>query len=381
MSDAEAELEVAATLGQSLLQHNDVLRARHDSLAARLSTPGSPALPPSMTLSPSLASFVGISASSPRPGSSGGTMQRTVSSPPLGVDENEPPVRTMAFDSFTVPSPRKRRSRQRQSTVSTSHSIASSLDLGRPTAPVGRTAESAALEQLEARNLELAMQLEELQAETARADRHGKQRLRKLDREIVNLRDELAQAGQSQVELERKLALRPSEPSPPLSGRTRQTSGGSVFVDPDGRDYEWPPKPPAMSRAPLASPVLPPASDPDNGEPSQSFPPTTPTRSSSLGELDPCTPTTSSAARGESAVVAELVAKIAELESANLTISAEREDMDERLARAQMEMDSMRRSYELLEDELIRSERDKLDYPDRRSIAWSEVRSHCLRLV
>ena len=71
------------------------------------------------------------------------------------------------------------------------------------------------------------------------------------------------------------------------------------------------------------------------------------------------------------------MAKIAELESANLTISAEREDMDERLARAQMEMDSMRRSYELLEDELIRSERDKLDYPDRRSIAWSEVRSHC----
>lgn len=264
------------------------------------------------------------------------------------VGEVEEPTKG---DRFTQPTQRRRTRTQ----SARSSYIGTPVQETRQAVPA-----SPYLATLDARNVELSSQLEDLQAETARADRVGKQKLRKLDKELAGLREELDRALNNNQELEQKLAASASLAHHAAVAQAKVASVARSDDDEESvaGEFAWPAQ--LTSVAPMARRRR------VSTDVSSSSPASTPTLvhidlpplddETSQAPSEAITPELSRNGNTETLIVAQLLAKIDELESTNDSISAHREELDERLGRAQVELDGLRRSYEELESDLRQQE-------------------------
>jgi len=225
------------------------------------------------------------------------------------------------------------------------------------------SASPAALAFLAEQNDKLQSRISELENETNEADQSGKQKLRKLEKEIEALRSELELLEQRNGELEQKVQVVPTvveedEEAERLKlakkERLRAFRRLSRTVDDDGPHYQD--FAPSSSRSSIAS-VLTPRTKRTSGSPDDS-PPLIPTPLSPvLSETELPSPGTSRVSTmrqssGETAVVIQLLRKIEELERANQEFNLQHAQTDHKLRRVGLEADEMRIAYEGLEDEV-----------------------------
>lgn len=171
-------------------------------------------------------------------------------------------------------------------------------------------------------NYQLNMQITELEANTERAEREGKKKLRKLERELKILREELIRSEQRTQSLEdSQRSLAASVKRAPLSRR-------------DSKQLDMEPLSP-RGPAGLASPYKAAFSQRSESE--------------ATGESDS---RAAEAKPQQSEIVDLLVAKIEELQFANETFAGERDVLLARLASAQNEVDDIKRQCEELEDQV-----------------------------
>ncbi|KAF7792924.1 hypothetical protein EIP86_004026 [Pleurotus ostreatoroseus] len=348
----ESELGLTSALCKNLYDENVHLKTKHDALLARLPKQGPSPLPsPTRSLSPlppGSPHYYSIS----RPGS--------------------PIVRT---------SPVARHARRISVTPSE-------------------------LTLLADQNEELLEKLEQLEEESAQADLAGKRKLRKLEREIMGLREELEKTRAKGDELEQKVTVHALSEDELLRRRREErerreerakalrekssaaSSAGSTgdgSLDEPVRDFAPPPELPSLKNA-IKSPGTPsinlagralsplppftsarkltsPMSEP---LPLQTVPEDTPSiRSESRLRVHPrpklpsgassyFPPTTQESTTHvpslEYAVITQLLAKIRELEETNTQISSDQKATAERLQAAQWDAESISRAYECLVD-------------------------------
>ena len=217
-------------------------------------------------------------------------------------------------------------------------------------------------------NSELLQKLEKLEAETAQANLAGRRRLGKLEKEIDVLREELDQHRTRSDALQLQVARgdeetrrRRQEWSERVRAHRNHMSGSSWAFSSDGeggvRDFA----PSANNRPSLPSvvlkqPVLPAAPDTDSlthhhdihigsdspAEAPSTLPPS-PQRSPSLSAVPP--------PAGESALFAQLVSKVRELEVTNSQILESQRDTATKLQEAQIEAEGIRRLYAFLDEQ------------------------------
>lgn len=219
-------------------------------------------------------------------------------------------------------------------------------------------------------NAELLDKLERLEAESARADQAGKQRLRKLEREILLLQEELEETQAKEAELEQAQAHAAVSGSGEEARRRkeereervrvyREKAGSSVestdtvvdlqaikdFAPPSGS--RWPTKArissastvtqfSASSQTAVEKPVFPQLDllQPD---------------AASTTRIRPRFLSTRAPSGAESAIVSQLLHKIRELEETNAQISKEQQLTEDQLRSAQWDAESIRRVYDCLD--------------------------------
>lgn len=215
-------------------------------------------------------------------------------------------------------------------------------------------------------NVELLQKLEKLEAESTQANLAGRRRLGKLEKEIDVLRGELDQhrtqsdALQLQVERgeEEKARRRRQEWNERVRAHRSNKSGSSwaFSSDVDGSVRDFAPNSNSgSSRATLSSaackPTLPTAPDTASLSPF-------PSSDISAEAPDPCPPSPQESLAmpafpspaGESALVAQLVSKVRELEFTNEQILESQRNTATKLHEAQIEAEGIRRLYAFLDE-------------------------------
>ncbi|PSS35466.1 hypothetical protein PHLCEN_2v1621 [Hermanssonia centrifuga] len=233
-------------------------------------------------------------------------------------------------------------------------------------------------------NAELLDKLEKLEEESAHADLAGKRKLRKLEREIQGLREELEKTQAKGVELEEKakevlamsedevmkrkreereekmralresLKVASSDPSPStiatlsLGEEVRDFAPGRELSRSTASSSSTKTSPSPISHAlPLPTKVLSApgtiTSIPEEPGPSSTsyFPRLSDTQPQLQSQPPPL----------EYAIISQLLSKIRELEETNAEISQEQKATAERLQAAQWDAESIRRAYDCLSDE------------------------------
>jgi predicted RNase H-like nuclease (RuvC/YqgF family) len=230
-------------------------------------------------------------------------------------------------------------------------------------------------QQLASQNAELEEQLQDLELELQRADTSGKKKLRKLDRELDTLRQELQSALDRNRELEESLQ------------RDKKSSSGSITVSSTHRITN-------ARRLAADSPhthhaqeiSLPPDTDSNEGL----YSPSLPSVESAFPASQILQHTASHALSterdgpeaSEAVIVSQLLQKIAELKETNAAIEQDKEQMDAKLQKASEEFEEMKRKYDFLEDRVIEAEvrAHRVIGWDRRATigwysGWEQVRS------
>ncbi|TFY51373.1 hypothetical protein EVJ58_g10604 [Rhodofomes roseus] len=313
----ETELSLTSTIIKSLYKDNVELKTKHETLLSRL--PSSPA------------STAPASPIAPTP--------YRILSPPY-PDTSLP--RSPDYADTSLPMPFVRHTRRISVTPS---------DLTR----------------LADQNAELLDKLERLEAESSKSDQAGKRKLRKLEREIQLLHQELEETQAKEVELEQvKLAVSLSEEEAQRRKEEREervrvfrekagssVSGSDTAADPEEiKDFAPPSElrspgsiripsasssqPSASSPEPVAKPILPPLEVPE--------PDILP-----ASRIRPRFLSTRTPSGAESAIVSQLLHKIRELEETNAQISKEQQLNEEQLRSAQWDAESIRRVYDCLD--------------------------------
>ena len=286
------ELGVAAAVGKQLLETNLTLRQRHASIVSKTSP-----MPP--TLSP-------LMMNSPTP-----------------ADALSPPMTPIASPSVYHRTP--------GTTGSSRHSRRLS------TTP-------AQLSMLNKQNEELLAALANIQDETAAADLEGKQKLRKLEKEIAGLRSELESSHEKNNELESKIDTVQADQEHQRQ-RSRDldvasTSGSKTITAENEERSQSPfsfPNFAPLSTTPLKKAFERQAME-ESAEPNLvAFPSSDPAESQPSAEY---------------LLLSKLLAKIEELESTNRQILARHRETDSRLRNATNRSDALQKVYATLEDEM-----------------------------
>ncbi|KAI0268218.1 hypothetical protein BC834DRAFT_968426 [Gloeopeniophorella convolvens] len=285
--ERERELTMTSELSKNLYNSNITLEEKHKALLARL--PSASALTPRTT-----------PASSPAP--------------------------TPEYHTTTLPPLRSQRTRR----ISVSPSDLSLLS---------------------DQNAELLQKLEKLEAESGQADLAGRRRLGKLEKEIDFLREELDQyrargeALQLQVQRDEESRKRKQEWDDRV--RAHRGKSGSQAEETDAEDSvrDFAPN----SRRPMPPLVIPKPTVRVAAE-DMPLPPSATSSSHNIFVFpshpspSPATPV-ASPSTGESALVAQLVCKVRELELANEQIQESQRDTATKLHEAQLEAEGIRRLY------------------------------------
>lgn len=351
--DRENELGLTSAVCKNLYQENVNLKTKHDALISRL--------PPSQPMSP-----IG----SPSPSS------LSLSSPFVF-----PPSVSASSTLSHPPSPSVYRRHARRISVTPSE--------------ISRLADQ---------NSELMLKLERLEVESAQADQAGRRQLRKLEREIQLLKDELERTQARSAELEEKAGnqgaevdeeereVKKREREEKLKGIRAKTvteegeeevrdfaPGGALSanstpnVTPSSRrirrDFSFPPRSSSSSSStPTASPTVahfPHHSDNTKRDLDEHFGPGDADEESYFAR--PAEPSPDSL--HESALISQLLAKIRELEQTNAQISEQQQRASGRVRAAHCDAAKIRRLYEALGDEsvdvqIVENDGEEGDTPD-----------------
>ncbi|KZT72485.1 hypothetical protein DAEQUDRAFT_722632 [Daedalea quercina L-15889] len=314
----ETELGLTSTIIKSLYQDNVELKAKHETLLSRLPASPVPTAPTSpVALSPN-----------------------RVLSPPY-PDASLP--RSPDYPDVSLSMPFVRHTRRISVTPS---------DLTR----------------LADQNAELLDKLEKLEAESLKADQSGKRKLRKLEREIQLLHQELEETQAKEAELEQtRLAVSLSEEEAQRRKEEREErvrvfrekAGSSVLSSDTAADLEEirdfaPPselRSPSSIRIPSASTVVPSPVPAQGTIEKPNLPPLDVPEPHVLpaSRARPRFLSTRAPSVAESAIVSQLLYKIRELEETNAQISKDRQLTEERLRSAQWDAESIRRVYDCLD--------------------------------
>ncbi|EKM59778.1 uncharacterized protein PHACADRAFT_250508 [Phanerochaete carnosa HHB-10118-sp] len=330
------ELGLTSALCKNLYEANLSLKSKHDALLARIPTQlgqtVSPLPSPTRALSPlpplpATPHYYSIS----RPSSPSATL-----SPSLGPSSPSP----------SVLSERSRKGHARRISVTPSD-----------------------LSYLADQNAELMHKLEKLEEESAQADARGKRKLKKLEKEIGLLKEELEKTRERGAELEERVMKKVTGVDDKEEEQKRRRREERVRAlrrkgaDEDEDEDEKPvvdfaPAPelpkirttlpvtiPEESEAALADE----ASIPDIAIISSSGDISSLTASTSAStSASPLTATSSQAHHLDYAIIAQLLSKIHELEETNIQIATEQRATSERLQTAQREVDGIKRAYDCL---------------------------------
>ncbi|KAH8917951.1 hypothetical protein BT69DRAFT_616057 [Atractiella rhizophila] len=425
--DRDRDLSLAASIGQSLLEHNLVLRQRQEALEARVSaaTPpvraraSHPAHPSRQSrtsvstdspISPSPSGSVSVENTALRPrasskakrpawNSGAGSTASTASTPTTGHSPSNSirsklsisiSSRELNEDSFhpssasgaQSPAASERssyaRSRASSSTNPPSPTASKMNTFAFPLSPERHSAaNNSMIASLSKQNQELSAKLAELEQDAKEVDVAGKKRLRKLEKELGALKGELDEALKRNEELEEK-GKRTPVPPPVVSMPT--TNDDDVFIPDSSESAPEESTPETLSTASEADETIV-VEQPLNADDLLKVDETL-RHSKDISASSDTTNVTSSSSRSsiidltnephERALVAELMSKIAELEEANQSIAAEKSAMDDRLEDAKAAMERLRQQYEEAEEES-----NMLEWGGRRGlIGWKKSKEN-----
>ncbi|GAA5850796.1 hypothetical protein JCM8547_009092 [Rhodosporidiobolus lusitaniae] len=441
----EEELAVFTTAGEGLLQEYHQLRHRHDSLLARSTSTGSLSSPTRHRLSSSSSTRATPTPQQPSEapkrrswrtslgfappavfasGSTGSSHHRRTSSNLSFLrsarhgDGPSTPVSPSATRSGAASvaqvtpdtSPTAIRSRIVSTSSVISHAAPSSHLLFSPTTGA---AEVATLGQA---NYSLTLQLSELEAEAEAAEREGRKKLRKLERELQTMREDLERVEQRNTMLEQEAEVAKERENDlarsvrvlsPGREQTPEVGGPSTEKDDTPRyglgEMSWRERmkeelgsdaetssehSPVRTFAPshssdpfdrdsstffFTSSFLSPRRAPGNGfspfPPSGRFSTSRSISASSLVPLPEPVELDPDLEEQQELLVEQLMAKIDELQDANEVIIAERMEMVGRLEEAQEEVAEWKERCEELEDEAVQARLIGWDAP-RAAIGW-----------
>lgn len=326
-----SELGLTSALCKNLYEANFSLKSKHDALLARIPTQLgqsiSPLPSPTRALSPlppTTPHYYSIS----RPSSPSAML-----SPSLGPSSPSP----------SVLSERSRRGHARRISVTPSD-----------------------LTYLADQNAELMHKLEKLEEESAQADARGKRKLKKLEKEIGLLKEELEKTRERGHELEERVMKKVAavdEEEEEQKRRKREERVKALrgkSTDEDKAEKAVTDFAPAPELPKLRTTL--PATIPEESEDDASMQNIAvasssgdisilTTSSSISAALSPISPISASASQShplDYAIIAQLISKIQELEETNAQITSEQRATSDRLQTAQREVDSIKRAYEYL---------------------------------
>ncbi|OCH90963.1 hypothetical protein OBBRIDRAFT_558995 [Obba rivulosa] len=317
----QSELSLTSALCKSLYQDNVTLKSKHEALLARLPASRSTTPAPSMP-----------------------------SSPLLSPNVYQPTLQLNGHSFFQPPD-----------------------DVSTPVISRARHARKISvtpseIAQLADQNAELLEQLERLEAESLQADQAGKRRLRKLEKEIQGLRQELesTQAKSEELEAQAKAAL---DMSPQDAQRRREEREERI------RMLKEKAAPVAADSTNEEVRDFAPASELSWTSPLKIYSPSvlhgrSPSADGSIfagdvginlnlskdadvdeePETDAAPPSGRALSQPEMAIISQLLIKIQELEEINAQIKSEQRLTSERLRTAQWDAESIRRIYDCLDD-------------------------------
>lgn len=204
---------------------------------------------------------------------------------------------------------------------------------------------------LSEQNAELENKLQDLEEEVTRADMLGRKKLRRLDKELTSLKQELENALERNKELEEKLLKRQTKNS--STSASSPVRAVSFISETEGSNVND-----TVGADPTDSMAVLPDTDFDNvGILSDGLG----TSVSATAELD--NPEISDFTRGvpftslsTGELVSQLLLKISELQDANSHIASHKEALSEKLSVASRQFDDMKRKYEFLEERVIEAE-------------------------
>jgi hypothetical protein len=207
-------------------------------------------------------------------------------------------------------------------------------------------------------NTELLQKLENLEVESAQANLVGRRRLGKLEKEIDVLREELDQyrtrndALQLQAERgDEEAKRRKQEWNERVRAHRNANSGSSwAFSETAGNVRDFAPSSRPAPLLALAKPALPTAPDTTSLTPSYDGSDSGAEATKLEAFTFPSRPTSPVPHAGESALVAQLVSKVRELELANEQILESQRDTATKLHEAQIEAEGIRRLYAFLDE-------------------------------
>lgn len=312
-------------------QYNNDLRKQHDPSLLRT---------PPLVLSPSVASLFAA------PNSQQSIKRRPRPSSGEWEDEDEANKRRTP-NMLSSHGQYRRHSRPRgHSSARSSVSSLGAADISR-VSPSPETSLSAV-------NAELIGQIEELEAEAVRNAAQSKRKMKRFERELLEVKQDYDKMLSRNQELEQKLRSRAQ-----ADIRSRRSSSESSLKD--AQNYAWPPGETEEERTPEAS--VDPGSPPTSHVTLDAATPTRPSmhsRDSTLTISECSTRPTISRRNSESEdMVLHLIARVAELEEAHQTVCRDRDEMSGRLARAQQEMADLKQSNEEFEEVLQLSRQER----------------------
>ncbi|KAL8279296.1 hypothetical protein RQP46_008333 [Phenoliferia psychrophenolica] len=342
------DLEAAASVGKYLLDENNSLRTRHDSIAAR--------------------SPIKTRADKPQISPAGRPWRSSLSFPaPAGQSTSRRAPRPSLYqtaDSSDHDDGRGPSTPTRHRTISSTTSIASLFAASPRTASV-QPDPASQLATLDQANYVLHLQLTELEQDAETQERTGKKKLKKLEKEILALRDELGRAEQRNGILESEVEASQLSHS---TNNSHSRAGSGRPVKPRTSDG-------SASSEPSDSPIKPQPMldhDSDNGAPvvapSEASSSDTSLSAATAALLDPTyrrAPGNGSRSAEPSlrmkqaprspdeqqdALVSQLVAKIDELRDENDSIKEQRVELVERWDQAQRDLDEYRQRCDELEE-------------------------------
>ncbi|GAA97292.1 uncharacterized protein L969DRAFT_91862 [Mixia osmundae IAM 14324] len=403
----EQELIISASIGKSLLDNNADLKAKHDALLNKITSAPSSQAGTLSGRSTSLSHTTETGLTSPSKRQFGTEIDTNVivnaftHSQPSAKSERDPQEDPLA-------TPLSRTSQSRYVSRKPSHiSLRSNASdpYGVPISPSSSSTPGhirilptspSALNKLSEDNDELAHKLEELEAETHKADLMGRKKLRRLDKELANLKRELEEALEKNDELETQLHKKQTTSTQPLKALSKAVSteslGSATSAHSLARHFELKmseAQPDHTKARSIDAGARALATTPDRQSPvswqatasgramlAEAAAAASPLRQPSFSHIikTPRSRATSSASvrpseaatnPEEQAIVKQLMAKIAELQDTNKEIASQRLDLDERLQRAQVEMEGARARYDELEDELRRADQQRQIEPVR----------------
>lgn len=222
------------------------------------------------------------------------------------------------------------------------HSPAPSVSMTHGRRP---SASPAQLAILSTQNEELLQALEKLQDETSSANLEGKQKLRRLEKEIAGLRTELESAQQKNSELEEKIDTVKIENDHAKRSDREARVQAMRRGDQNNQDPE-----PAYSFAPMV-PVTPQYKpmEPEDIATSINF---SPLRARLRDDYAIPSPMLKHPSENEVVVLSLLISKIEELEKINREILQRHRENDSKLRLATNEADALNKVYENLEEEI-----------------------------